>query len=422
MTDVKRETEKIKVRERMARCRAKQKAEAVGGVAAVGAAANGTTTGKTTTGPTVVLGMTVDPPPSPEKEEPMTIAVDALMALHGPNVIPSPLHPSPSLVRQPTMEAEATIIDLQRASARKRKARSRAKKKEAKHAAERIMVAVAGAAADGTTTTSTTALDDNNAPFAPKLRSAADEMRAERTKWLTASAGGGRRGNNDGGDGGDDEHDDDGVGGAMDWFLVTTATGVGTGTGTGTTTTTTMTVDHTLTTTPTSEFLQQLTVPKVVRPHEESNKGVNEGANEVIHKESNEGAIKGANEIKEDWWGGRGDDGGGGEDDRDDANMDKIEEAARRAVASLMAQPNVNHHGTRQIFVLLQTYCAKNCIVHSIREVAPGGQGTVQSGKVVLSLCNGNGEGLNGVNIVDVCWVMGGVNKLHEVLRRDEVR
>ena len=36
----------------------------------------------------------------------------------------SPLHPSPSLVqRQPAMEAAATIIDLWRASARKRKAR-----------------------------------------------------------------------------------------------------------------------------------------------------------------------------------------------------------------------------------------------------------------------------------------------------------
>ena len=36
------------------------------------------------------------------------------------------------------MEAEATIINLRRASARERMARSRAKKKEAKHAAERI--------------------------------------------------------------------------------------------------------------------------------------------------------------------------------------------------------------------------------------------------------------------------------------------
>jgi hypothetical protein len=52
-------------------------------------------------------------------------------------VIPSPLHPSPSLVRQqPAMEAAATIIDLRRASARKCKARSRAT--DAKRAAERI--------------------------------------------------------------------------------------------------------------------------------------------------------------------------------------------------------------------------------------------------------------------------------------------
>ena len=95
----------IDLRRAKARSRSKQKAEAVGEAeAAAGAAADGTTTGKTTTGPTVVLGTTVDPPPSPEKEEPMTIAVDALMALHGPNDIPSPLHPSPSLVRQPTMD------------------------------------------------------------------------------------------------------------------------------------------------------------------------------------------------------------------------------------------------------------------------------------------------------------------------------
>ena len=53
--------------------------------------------------------------------------------------IPSPLHPSPSLVRQqPAMEAAATIIDLRRASARERMARSRAKRKEAKRAAEKI--------------------------------------------------------------------------------------------------------------------------------------------------------------------------------------------------------------------------------------------------------------------------------------------
>ena len=185
MTDAKREAEKIRVRGRMARSRAKQKAEAVGGVAAVGATTDGTTTGNTRTGPTVVLGTTVDPPPSPEKEEPMTIAVDALMALHGPNVIPSPLHPSPSLVRQPAMEAEATIIDLRRASARKRKARSRAKKKEAKHAAERIMVAVAGAAADWTTTTSTIALDDDDAPFAPKRRSAMEGKTLRKMGWWT---------------------------------------------------------------------------------------------------------------------------------------------------------------------------------------------------------------------------------------------
>jgi hypothetical protein len=38
-------------------------------------------------------------------------------------------------------------------------------------------------------------------------------------------------------------------------------------------------------------------VQKGVRPHEESNKGANEGANEAIHEESNRGAIEGANEI-----------------------------------------------------------------------------------------------------------------------------
>jgi len=37
------------------------------------------------------------------------------------------------------MEAEATIIDLRRASARKRMARSRAKQKEAKRAAKRMI-------------------------------------------------------------------------------------------------------------------------------------------------------------------------------------------------------------------------------------------------------------------------------------------
>ena len=52
-------------------------------------------------------------------------------------VIPSSLHPWPSLVRQqPAMEAAATIINLRRASARERKARSRANQTDAKRAAE----------------------------------------------------------------------------------------------------------------------------------------------------------------------------------------------------------------------------------------------------------------------------------------------
>jgi hypothetical protein len=62
--------------------------------------------------------------------------------------------------------------------------------------------------------------------------------------------------------------------------------------------TTTMTISSLLhTPSPSTQFLQQSTVPKVVRPHEESNKGAIKGANEATHKESNEGAIKGANEA-----------------------------------------------------------------------------------------------------------------------------
>ena len=49
---------------------------------------------------------------------------------------------------------------------------------------------------------------------------------------------------------------------------------------------------------PSAQFLQQSTVPKVVGPHKETNKGANEGANEATHKETNnEGANKGANEA-----------------------------------------------------------------------------------------------------------------------------
>jgi hypothetical protein len=40
---------------------------------------------------------------------------------------------------------------------------------------------------------------------------------------------------------------------------------------------------------PSIQFLQQSTVPKEVRPHEESFEGAIEGANEATHDESNEG-------------------------------------------------------------------------------------------------------------------------------------
>ncbi len=54
-------------------------------------------------------------------------------------VIPSPLHPLPSLVRQqPAMEAAVTIINLRRASARERKAHSHANETDAKRVAEKI--------------------------------------------------------------------------------------------------------------------------------------------------------------------------------------------------------------------------------------------------------------------------------------------
>jgi len=65
---------------------------------------------------------------------------------------------------------------------------------------------------------------------------------------------------------------------------------------------------------PSIQFLQQSTMPKVVGPHEETNEGANkgankatheetnneeanEGANEATHKETNKGANKGANEA-----------------------------------------------------------------------------------------------------------------------------
>ena len=49
---------------------------------------------------------------------------------------------------------------------------------------------------------------------------------------------------------------------------------------------------------PSIQFLQQSSVPKVVGPHEETNKGANEGANEATLEETNnEGANEGANEA-----------------------------------------------------------------------------------------------------------------------------
>jgi len=83
---------------------------------------------------------------------------------------------------------------------------------------------------------------------------------------------------------------------------------------------------------PSIQFLQQSSVPKVVGPHEETNEGANEGANEATLEETNnEGANEGANEATHKETNNEGPNEGANEATHEETNDEGANEGANEA-------------------------------------------------------------------------------------------